>query len=107
MLHPRITKKLQQRLEALCSEHGVPVPRLVVCLARKRTCNGIFFKHGIKCIKASTIVIYNPDPWTRESTLNHEFTHYLDWLDGVRQGKDEAHADGFWERLAAVEHLDG
>ena len=105
MRNPIIAKKLQKRLEGLCSEHGVPVPALEVDIRRHRFL-GLFARpEHVEGLNEPTILILNPCRWDRESTLAHEFTHYLDWLDGIRQESDEIHSGGFWDRLIAVEHL--
>jgi len=105
MLHPRITKKLQAQLDALCSEHGVAMPGLEVAIMGGNILGYFYRPHTPE--DRPTIFVFNPCQWTRKDTLTHEFTHYLDYVDGVRQGKGECHGGGFWDRLCEVEHLNG
>jgi len=101
MKHPRITKRLNEELDKLCSAYEVEKPHLFVYI-RNHGIRGCFARPS-RVYGEPSITILHPDPYERIHTLHHEFVHYLDWLDGVRQPKDEWHDDDFWLRLSEVD----
>jgi len=102
--NPRIEARLRTLLERACRLFWVPEPALCVSIEPRVKVGGALGQFIAPPRPYSPIIfVFNPDRLTRDGTLMHEFTHYLDWLDGVRQADGTQHDVGFWERLWAVE----
>lgn len=100
--HPQIHKALSAELSKLCARHGVEVPQLDVHIRDGVGYNGTFARPSA-VYGEPVIHIAATDPYERVHTLRHEFVHYLDWLDGIRQEKSGWHATGFYHRLNNIE----